>query len=298
MSDTYSSQGIKLVKTATGYWRIEPLPSEQFLAEHYASYYFQNPHGSYNSEYTLDEIRNIELKNKIIIKLLAPINNTHSVLDVGCGEGFLLKALQAQFGSKILGLDFSDFGVKKHNLDILKYFIKGDIYNSITNLVLTEQKFDFVILKNVLEHVREPEVLLQTLKKLLKPDGKLLITVPNDFSELQKKLKEKGLIENDYWLAPPEHLNYFTKDALFATVKSMGFEVQNFISDFPIEWFNANIHSNYTLRVENGKEAHASRVFLENYVNEHDAGLALNLWAALAQLGLGRTITLIATCED
>ena len=36
MSDTYLSKGIKLVKSATGYWRVDPLPSEQFLAEHEA----------------------------------------------------------------------------------------------------------------------------------------------------------------------------------------------------------------------------------------------------------------------
>lgn len=298
MSETYLSKGIKLVKSSTGYWRVDPLPSEQLLAEHYGSEYYQNPHGTYNLEYTKDELRNIELKNKIIIELIGPIDSSHSVLDVGCGEGFLLKTLSEKFGSKVLGLDYSDFGIKKHNLEVLKYFVKGDIYHSITNLVLNQQKYDFVILKNVLEHVREPENLLQTLMKLLNSNSKLLITVPNDFSDLQKKLKEKGLIESDYWLAPPEHLNYFTKESLIATVKSVGYQVQNIISDFPIEWFNVNIHSNYSLRIENGKEAHLSRLFLENYINEHDAGLALNLWAALAQLGLGRTVTMIATCEN
>ena len=36
----------------------------------------------------------------------------------------------------------------------------------------------------------------------------------------------------------------------------------------------------------------------EQFLAGHEAGLALNLWSALAQLSLGRTVTLIATCED
>jgi 2-polyprenyl-3-methyl-5-hydroxy-6-metoxy-1,4-benzoquinol methylase len=39
--------------------------------------------------------------------------------------------------------------------------------------------FDFIILKNVLEHVRDPENLISKLKKILVSGGKLVVTVPN-----------------------------------------------------------------------------------------------------------------------
>ena len=76
------------------------------------------------------------------------------------------------------------------------------------------------------------------MKNLFKNTNKsclFLITIPSDFSKLQtvtgKRVKKK------YWIAPPEHLNYFNKDNFERFTKKHKFKILDAISDFPIELF-------------------------------------------------------------
>ena len=295
MVDSYFDGEFNLIKTENGYWQITPLPSEEDLDAHYSLNYYQNPHGTYQSNYSNEELTHIRLKNRILIDLLGDITKSQSVLDVGCGEGFLLKQIYDNSECKVYGLDYSDYGIIKHNPGLKEFFKKGNIYESIDFLIENQICFDFIILKNVLEHVRDPENLISKLKKILVLGGKLVVTVPNDFSWLQLNLKMTRRIDKDYWIAPPEHLNYFTIDSLTKVIESMGLVCEDTISDFPIEWFNVNTHSNYIQSSKRGPEAHKSRLLLENHINSSDIKLATNFWKALAQLRMGRAVTLISS---
>jgi SAM-dependent methyltransferase len=297
MNKMQSSNGFNLIEKS-GYWQIYPLPTEEELSVLYESEYYQNAHGSYELSYTEAELKHIFLKNKLLSFLLGEISNNDSVLDVACGEGFLLHQLYKDTQCKILGIDYSDYGIKKNNPEIIKFFKKGDIFKSLNDLLINKLKFDFIFLRNVLEHVREPEILISKLSDLLNINGKLLITVPNDFSWLQMELKRAGFINRDYWVNAPEHLNYFTEVSLMQIVNNSGLEAEHLFADFPIEWLNANLNANYIMNPNLGKEAHRTRVYLENLINERDIRLAANLWKSLGEIGLGRVINLIAKKLD
>lgn len=292
---------INFVKEPSGYLRVNPLPSVTELAEYYASDYYQNPHGTYNSTYTSQELEHKRIRNEFLFCVFTTgltYPETSKFLDVGCGEGFLLTTF-AEKGWDVLGLDFSAFGVEKFNPHLEGSLIVGDIYNSLDSLISKGSKFDCINLGNVLEHVIDPISLLKNLKKLMHSNSILAVTVPNDFSRLQIHLHESKAIEKQYWIAVPDHLNYFNYKSLRETAAQAGLNSIDVLADFPIEWYLANENSNYSRNPTAGKAAHIARITLDSLIiSDHEFDDVKNFWSAMARVGQGRVITLVCKSSE
>jgi SAM-dependent methyltransferase len=193
-----------------------------------------------------------------------PKRDILKLLDVGCGEGFLANYFLSK-GWEIIATDFSSFGVDMHNISVSKYLIKGDMCEILDRLMKKRTFFDLINYSNVLEHVIDPELSLAKIRALMKKHSLLRIVVPNDFSDYQIMLKEKGLT-NGHWFSPPEHLNYFSVTSLKNLLKAVGLEVIDMHGDFPIEIFLSNENSNYVLQKEKGSFAHSSRLIISNFL--------------------------------
>jgi hypothetical protein len=63
------------------------------------------------------------------------------------------------------------------------------------------------------------------------------------------------------------------------------------LADFPIDFNLSNMDTNYVRDKSKGKNVHLSRVFLENLLDEISITNTVELYKALAELGLGRDIT-------
>ena len=291
----------KFVVAPEGYLRVDPLPSTAELSAYYSSDYYQNPHGTYASEYTLDEIEHKAIRNQFLFRVLTDQvshSKNFTFLDIGCGEGFLL-ATFAKNGWNSSGLDFSSYGVKKFNSSLLKNLIVGDIYDSIENLIEENKKFDCINLGNVLEHVISPVLLLERIRNLMSQHSSLLITVPNDFSKLQEFLQDNNMIERQHWITVPDHLNYFNHISLSETVRRSQLIPIEVFADFPIEWFLANDRSNYSKDPSAGKAAHFSRVILDSLITSGEDFKAIkNFWSAMAGVGQGRTVSVLCRRSD
>ena len=282
-----------------GFYRIAALPTVSELNDYYSSTYYQNPHGTYQESYTTDELEQLRQKFALRLSMVGEEifgdgKRIPTFLDVGCGEGWFLQYMQNE-GFEVSGLDFSKFGVEKHNPKLVPNVTQGDIHLLMQQLIDSNQSYDLLFLGNILEHVLDPELVMRNCLKLLSPDGGILITVPNDFSILQNSLLENKNIQTAYWVSPPDHLNYFTSNSLKNFLSSIGLEVLKTIADFPIDWFLANRESNYVTEPSKGKNAHAARTFLETLINQNnDPYRALTFWESLAEIGHGRTITTFA----
>lgn len=182
-----------------GYYEVTPKPSEKELKEYYENKYYQEEKATYVKHYEDAELsyfyNKIDQKFHVINKLLSSGNNK-SLLDVGCGEGFTLNYYKQKFWN-VTGIDFSDFGLKTNNPDLLSNLKQGNIFKEIIKLVNLKIKYDVVWLDNVLEHVIDPEDLIQQCYKLTKNGGALVIEVPNDYSDFQKELLETKKIEKN-----------------------------------------------------------------------------------------------------
>ena len=102
------------------------------------------------------------------------------ILDCGCGEGFYLMVLHELFPHiKIYGLDHDPQLIEKAKTWIGPsenvYLFEGSIYN----MPYDDDHFDNIILSEVLEHLQDEELALKEVKRVLRPGGTLVVTVPN-----------------------------------------------------------------------------------------------------------------------
>lgn len=282
----------KIQKNKHGYFEVTNKPNSQELQDFYEKKYYQNEHGSYELDYSDEEVaffkNQINERFELASDLLGSQTNKN-FLDIGAGEGWALEFFNNK-GWDVLGIDFSDFGLLKFHPHLHKKFYKGEVLDILKGIIKQEKKFSIIWLDNVLEHVISPEEMLQLIHKLLDKDGVLIIDVPNDFSILQEKLYEMKKIKNRFWLAPPEHLSYFSRDGLVNLLSACGFTEKISISDFPIDFYLSNETSNYVENKSLGKPAHKSRIFLENLMFEISPKDRVNFHKSLANMGLGRSI--------
>jgi SAM-dependent methyltransferase len=167
----------------------------------------------------------------------------------------------------------------------------GDLFALLEQRIAAESRYDLVWLSNVLEHVPDPLGLMNSLRRLVRSDGALVVTVPNDGSAYQERLLADGHIPERFWIAIPDHLAYFTYDSLLNVAHATGWTVHDVMADFPIDWFLLHPGSNYVHGRARGPAAHQARVWMELLLGEQRPELVNQLYSALARVGLGRNLT-------
>lgn len=284
----------RVKKNRYGFWEIIEKPSTAELGEYYSQKYYQQGFGG-AIEYTADELKNISVKLDeywyVVDKLMhCEALSSPRLLDVGCGEGHVLAYFKNK-GWNVKGFDFSSNGLLSKNKDCIDQLVVGDLYSLLGEECKSGNTYDLVSLQNVLEHVLDPIKLLQTLKSLVADGGVAVITVPNDFSSTQIKALELGYINKPFWVAPPDHLNYFNIDAITEMASKTGWECLEILANFPIDWFLFHSGSNYVADNSAGKPAHFARVKIENMLHDRPVADVVAFWSSLARLGIGRNLT-------
>ncbi|WP_041722018.1 class I SAM-dependent methyltransferase [Maridesulfovibrio salexigens] len=281
---------VKLVRSRWGFYHFSPMPDEMELAEYYESKYYQQGVGSYEIEYSTEELEWNHLRWWCLAELamkLAP--HARSFFDAGCGEGGLLNEFYSR-GLKIKGADFSDAGIKKMFPELLEYFTKGNLFESMYE-EFHSGTYDIIACANVLEHVIDPETFLQTVYAGLDDNGLFVVTTPNDFSELHEKLLKEKIVTSKWWLAYPDHLSYFNKGNMIRFLEDHGFTVCAVMADNPIDLNLLNPRMNYIDNPELGREAHMLRVKTDMFLAGVDRQLFLELCQVYGKMGVGRNLT-------
>ena len=296
MSGGNSEAGqVGLAVQADGWRRVTPSPSAEDLKAFYAGEYFQASHGTYAQAYSQTEVEHRGLLAQLMLAAIAQGGGKTggTLLEIGCGEGWFLSAADAA-GYAVRGLDFSEAGLTRFHPRFLDRAQFGDAFASLDGLIAGGAQVDVCVMEHVLEHVVDPEALLARLPRLLSPGGVLAITVPNDFSALQLAARAQGVIDRDFWVAPPQHLNYFNAANLPALLARMGFAVKVGFASFPIDWFLMHPGSNYVADPSAGKAAHRARLAIDLVLAEQGMEAYLGLAKALFACGAGRSLTVIA----
>lgn len=113
---------------------------------------------------------------KITVNKLEELSSKKSfgkVLDVGCGEKIYKPYINHD---SYIGIDVKESGhdIDKKNID---EFFNGE------DIPFNDNYFDFILCTEVLEHAVNPEKLIQEMRRVLKDDGLILITVPSMWGE-------------------------------------------------------------------------------------------------------------------
>ena len=152
-----------------------------------------------------------DLKLKRILRLVN-FNQKDKVLDIGCSRGYILKKI-SQSIKEGLGIDIAKKIIVKNNKNKIKN-IRFELYGG-ENLNLN-QKFDKILLIDVLEHSFNPDKLIKGVRKNISKKGKLIIQVP--FTGF---LSEK--IFREYHEG---HLRYYDPQYLKDYLKKFGFKIE------------------------------------------------------------------------
>jgi SAM-dependent methyltransferase len=282
----------RIITAAEGVRQCDPMPSQEDLDAFYAQKYFQA-----NDIYAPDyEPREIEFFRDSVRRKLALLHATTGTdissaraLEVGVGEGWTLQVLH-ESGMQVLGVDYSDWACLRHNPGVRDRLIVGKPEDVLRSLAKEGERFDLVWLDNVLEHTPDPAGLLGVLRELSAEGARLVVEVPNDYSNLQLHLLENGMVNRPFWEAVPEHLSYFRHDNFGAFCARQGWRQLRLMSDFPIDLYLLNEASNYINNADVGKAAHRARLSFEEAFRDTPADAMLAFLEAAAAIGLGRNL--------
>jgi 2-polyprenyl-3-methyl-5-hydroxy-6-metoxy-1,4-benzoquinol methylase len=206
------------------------------------------------------------------------------ILDAGAGPGELMRFL-VDHQVDVVGFDPSIEAVeigKKQGLDLVCH-----TFESYLEQHRREQASAFagVVMLNVLEHVADPIGVIGICHELLQPGGVLIIRVPNDFTDIQRAAHAK-VGGQSWWVAYPDHINYFNVETLKNTYQGLGFDVVDTLCDFPMEMFLL-FGDNYIANRDLGPVCHKKRVAFEMSI---PTTLRQQIYRAFAQAGSGRNV--------
>ncbi|HSZ53044.1 MAG TPA: methyltransferase domain-containing protein [Caulobacteraceae bacterium] len=147
------------------------------------------------------------------------------VLDLGCGEGRHVHAFHLAPGVQTVGLDADAPSLAKaaEGLEMLgpgdgrTLFIRGDAYR----LPFDERAFDVVVCCEVLEHLPDVDAALEEIDRVLKPGGRLAVSVPRAWPERICWSLAPG--PGGYADQPGGHVRIFEARALRRTIAGLGF---------------------------------------------------------------------------
>jgi methionine biosynthesis protein MetW len=146
------------------------------------------------------------------------------VLDVGCHTGIMGEILRRKKGCVVTGIE-SDSAAALEAKELLNEVLEIDIEESDWQKKIND-RFDVILFGDVLEHTRNPELILSASKQLLKSGGKVIVSLPN-IANLRIRL---GLLRgkfdyDDSGILDRTHLRFYTKSSATKLLIDSGLRV-------------------------------------------------------------------------
>src|SRR5688572_17265240 len=117
----------------------------------------------------------VEEPNRALVRA---IGRPRRVLDVGCGVG-LNGAAAKRKGAHVTGIETARTAVAEAQRRLDEVIVTDIEDAAATRRALDGRRFDLVLLGDVLEHLRQPEAVLETLLPLVDDGGHVIVSVPN-----------------------------------------------------------------------------------------------------------------------
>lgn len=131
-------------------------------------------------------------------------NIQFDVCDLGCGTGWLSNELTAV--GHVTGVDLSPVGIDQARKNYQHVdFEVGDV-----TVWESPRKFDLVVSSEVIEHLTEKEHFVNTIKRITKPNGWVIVTTPNKKVKPAWDAADMGQQFLEDWVTPKELRNLFS----------------------------------------------------------------------------------------
>lgn len=279
-----------------GFLRADPVPSPEEVERYYAEeFYSEKRFNDSSLEVQKEEQDFFDSRWEAMYQRCSGFfgGRSFSYFDIGCGFAQALLYFRNK-GVTVSGLDPAPQGIeyaKKQGLEVFHAGIED--YGCVG-----DRRFDAVSLFNVLEHLRTPDQALRDIReKLLAKGGLLAVEVPNEFNDFQTAGNAEHNL-GEWWVCPPNHLNYFSATTLKKLLDACGYRVVHCEASFPLEMFLL-MGDVYVGDGPLGRQCHNKRVAFEYVMRKQGKGEKLaRLYEMLSQLDLGRQVIAYATPKD
>jgi len=160
--------------------------------------------------------------HRIVLNLVKP---NKKILDLGCATGYFAKELREK--------NCITYGVEINKAAALiarkscKKVYTGDIEN-LSKIKIPYKFFDYILLLDILEHLKNPQTVLKEVVNLLKKDGEVIIAIPN-FAHISVRfaLLFGNLDYSEAGILDKNHLRFFTKKSFLGLLKNADLKVKS-----------------------------------------------------------------------
>ncbi len=138
--------------------------------------------------------------------------NGGRVLDIGCGNGQILSAYRR------LGWDTHGIEVSEDSAKVARQAGHNIIVGELPDIHLPDAYFDAVTMWDALEHIHNPAQVLTEISRILRPGGKVYLSVPNGKSWYWKLFKDRW-----FMFTAPLHYFHYSRKSLLLLLQKSGF---------------------------------------------------------------------------
>lgn len=170
-----------------------------------------------------------------------------SLLDMACGDGMLTAQFARHFKT-VVGVDASSI----HLSEARKRVPTAEFHESLIETFECERRFDSVFVLDLLEHVQDPVAVLQKAASFLKPEGRLVVHVPNSEAVNRQIAVKMGTLTSCEELSPFDievagHRRSYDLQSLQQDIETAGLTVSKtggifykMLSTPQMDWFLKN----------------------------------------------------------
>ena len=166
-------------------------------------------------------------RREVLLQFIPEDSDCH--LDVGCGEGGFLSALKELGIRELWGIEphkkSADIAVSLGDINILNTTIE-EALSKLPDVYFTSISFN-----DVLEHTIDPLTILKEAKSKLKPDGRIIVSLPNvrHITNLYNLLIRKDWRYTESGILDKTHLRFYTKKSMCKLVSDAGYNLTNIV---------------------------------------------------------------------
>jgi len=172
-----------------------------------------------------------EIENNLILnwyprRIIDRFKHASALLELGLGHGYTAKIFPTASDRHVI-VEGSTVVIDQFRQANPNF--TGEIVTAYFEEYSPDEKFDVIIMGFVLEHVDNPDLILERYRHFLKPGGRLYIAVPNAKSLNRRLGLELGLIEDIYSLNANDlalgHQRQYCRDTLRQAVERAGYRI-------------------------------------------------------------------------
>ena len=152
------------------------------------------------------------------------IKDGSTVLELGAAFGALARRLKEKKGCKVTCVEIDPEGARNCSLYAVKVIL-GDLEGLEWAEELKGEKFDYIVMGDVLEHLRSPKVIVERAKEFLNDGGLLLTSIPNlTHSAVILSLLKGRFDYQPTGLLDFTHIHFFTRYSIAKMFKETGWK--------------------------------------------------------------------------